>query len=52
MNLEGVVYFYDTVYQCIFDQISKHFSPAEKAIQSLVHRPIDGALDSVLKKQY
>ena len=50
MNLEGVVYFYRSIYSAVFEQISQGFTPAEQAIESLLQKPIDSALESVLKK--
>jgi Mitochondria-eating protein len=52
LNLDGVVFFFANVYTSIFKTIQKHFLPAETAIRQLVKGPLDGPLESVLRKSY
>ena len=51
-NIEKVVYFFRSIYEAIFENISQSFDPLESHLTEVMLKPLDGALQSVLKKQF
>ena len=54
LNIDGVIYFYRSVFEPVTSAIQGHFLPAEKALKQVacLGSLPEGPLDSVLRKTY
>jgi len=57
LNIDGVIYFYKTIFPTIFEAIHKHFEPVETVLKSVTAGSRStteegGPLVSVLRKTY
>jgi hypothetical protein len=53
LNLDGVVFFFQSIFPSIVNQIEKHFAPVETALKSVTGQgAFDGPMGSVLRKTY